>query len=256
MSFFTLKLVALLSMLWDHLTYVWPLSMTLEGLLYPNAAGGVLWMEVLQRCTDYIGRIAAPIFLYAIANGYRHTRSFTRYALRLLVFACLSEWPYRLLFGYSGNIMFTLLLGLLTLRLMDWGNGRRAGLGDLLAAGVVLAAQYLSWTEGKGAYVLFILVFFKTERWPVRRKALLWLVLMPLSRYRLIWMTVSEKLFTLRWLHALSINALGPLLGVAATFFYHGERGRAFPGDKYLWYVFYPAHLLALGVLRALCYGG
>ena len=46
------------------------------------------------------------------------------------------------------------------------------------------------------------------------------------------------------------------LLGVAATFFYHGERGRAFPGDKYLWYVFYPAHLLALGVLRALCYGG
>ena len=101
-----------------------------------------------------------------------------------------------------------------------------------------------------------ILVFFKTERWPVRRKALLWLVLMPLSRYRLIWMTVSEKLFTLRWLHALSINALGPLLGVAATFFYHGERGRAFPGDKYLWYVFYPAHLLALGVLRALCYGG
>ena len=110
MSFFALKILALLSMLWDHLTYVWPLSMTLEGLLYPNAAGGVLWIEVLQRCTDYIGRIAAPIFLYAIANGYRHTRSFTRYALRLLVFACLSEWPYRLLFGYSGTIMFTLLL--------------------------------------------------------------------------------------------------------------------------------------------------
>ena len=61
MSFFALKILALLSMLWDHLTYVWPLSMTLEGLLYPNAAGGVLWIEMLQRCTDYIGRIAAPI---------------------------------------------------------------------------------------------------------------------------------------------------------------------------------------------------
>ena len=38
MSFFTLKIIALLSMLWDHVTHVCPLSMTLEGLLYPNAA--------------------------------------------------------------------------------------------------------------------------------------------------------------------------------------------------------------------------
>ena len=30
MSFFTLKLVALLSMLWDHLTYVWPLALTVD----------------------------------------------------------------------------------------------------------------------------------------------------------------------------------------------------------------------------------
>ena len=30
MSFFALKTIALLSMLWDHLTYVWPVSLTLE----------------------------------------------------------------------------------------------------------------------------------------------------------------------------------------------------------------------------------
>ena len=230
MSFFALKVVALLSMLWDHATYVWPLDL-------PFAA-------------DYIGRIAAPIFLFSIANGYWHTRNLKRYALRLLIFACLAEYPYYLLFGFHGSIMFTLLLGLLTLKLMDWGNGKRAGLGYLLAAGVVIAAEHFALAEGKGRYILFILVFYLTDHWPVRKKALLWLFLMPLSRYQLIGMFFSEQ-FTWRWFHMLCINALGPLLGVAFTFCYNGKRGLAFPGDKYLWYVFYPAHLLLLGLVNA-----
>ncbi|NBI08551.1 hypothetical protein D1641_00760 [Colidextribacter sp. OB.20] len=250
MSFFTLKIIALLSMLWDHVTHVWPLSLTLELLFLPDAVETVPALLALQRATDYLGRIAAPIFLFSIANGYRHTRDLKKYALRLLVFACLAEYPYYLLFGFHGNIMFTLLLGLLTLRLMDWGNEKRAGLGYLLTAGVVIAAQCLSLTEGNGAYILFILVFYRTEHWPVHRKALLWLFLMPLSRYKLIWMFFSEQLFTYRWFHMLCINAVGPLLGVAFTFFYNGKKGRTFPGDKYLWYVFYPAHLLLLGLAQ------
>ncbi|MCI9156393.1 MAG: hypothetical protein HFF44_05540 [Lawsonibacter sp.] len=250
MSFFTLKIIALLSMLWDHLTYVWPLTMTLELLFFPDAAETVPALLVLQRVTDYLGRIAAPIFLFSIANGYRHTRNFKRYALRLMVFACLAEYPYYLLFHFHGNIMFTLLLGLLTLRLMDWGNEKRDKLGYALAAGVVIAAQCLSLTEGNGAYILFILVFYWTEQWPVRKKTLLWLLLIPLSRYKLVWMFLSEGLFTYRWFHMLCINALGPLLGVAFTFFYNGRKGSAFPGDKYLWYVFYPAHLLILGLVQ------
>ena len=193
MSFFALKTIALLSMLWDHLTHVWPLALTVEVLFFPNAET-VPALLVLQRATDYIGRIAAPIFLFSIANGYRHTRNLKRYALRLLVFACLAEWPYYLLFGFHGNIMFTLLLGLLTLRLMDWGNEKRAGLGYVLAAGVVIAAEHFALAEGKGRYILFILVFYLTEQWPARKKALLWLFLMPLVRYRLIWMFFSEQI--------------------------------------------------------------
>ena len=104
MSFFTLKIVALLSMLWDHVTYVWPLSLTLQVLLFPNAAETVPALLALQRATDYIGRIAAPIFLFSIANGYRHTRNFKKYALRLLIFACLAEYPYYLLFSFHGNL--------------------------------------------------------------------------------------------------------------------------------------------------------
>ena len=250
MSFFALKIIALLSMLWDHVTYVWPLALTVEVLFFPDAAETIPALLVLQRATDYIGRIAAPIFLFSIANGYRHTRNFNKYALRLLVFACLAEYPYYLLFGFHGNIMFTLLLGLLTLRLMDWGNGKRTGLGYVLAVGLVILAHHFRLTEGGGRYILFILAFYLTEQWPVRKKVLLWLVLMPLFRYGLIWEFFAEQLFTYPWFHMLCINAVGPLLGVAFTFFYNGKKGPAFPGDKYLWYVFYPAHLLLLGLAQ------
>jgi hypothetical protein len=250
MSFFALKTIALLSMLWDHLTHVWPLALTVEVLFFPDAVETAPALLALQRATDYIGRVAAPIFLFSIANGYQHTRDFKKYALRLLVFACLAEWPYYLLFGFHGNIMFTLLLGLLTLRLMDWGNGKRARLGYALAVGVVIAAEHFALSEGKGRYILFILVFYLTEHWTVRKKALLWLFLMPLSRYGLIRMFFSEQLFDYRWFHMLCINAVGPMLGVAFTFFYNGKKGRSFPGDKYLWYLFYPAHLLILGLAQ------
>ena len=250
MSFFALKIIALLSMLWDHVTYVWPLSLTLELLFFPEAAETIPAFLVLQRATDYIGRIAAPIFLFSIANGYRHTRNFKKYALRLLVFACLAEWPYYLLFENHGNIIFTQLIGLLTLRLMDWGNGKHPRLGYALAAVVVVLSWHFSVFEGGGRYILFILAFYLTDHWPVRKKALLWLFLMPLSRYGLTWMVISERLFTYRWFHMWCINAVGPLLGVAFTFLYNGKKGPSFPGDKYLWYVFYPAHLLVLGLAQ------
>ena len=38
MSFFALKIIALLSMLWDHVTHVWPLALTVEVLFFPDAA--------------------------------------------------------------------------------------------------------------------------------------------------------------------------------------------------------------------------
>lgn len=252
MSFFSLKLAALLSMLFDHVTYVWPVFLLPWELFFPNVMETPQAVLALQHITDYIGRIAAPIFLFSIANGYQHTRDLKRYALRLLAFACLAEWPYLLLFGMDGNIMFTLLLGLLTLWLFEHGNRLRPWLGWAGAAAVILGAEALALTEGKGRYLLFILVFHLTRDWPVRKKAPLWLLLMPLARYGLTWEVLTNAAagtLTARWLHLWAVNALGPLLGVALTFWYNGEKGPSFPGDKYIWYLFYPVHLLLLGLM-------
>ena len=156
MSSFTLKLIALLSMLYDHASRLFPPALLLPEL-FPNISAELF--EALFHASNYIGRIAAPIFLWSVAQGCRHTRDWRRYALRLLTFACLAEWPYYLLFRMHGNIIFTQLIGLLTLRAMEWGNEKRSRLGYLLAALAVVLAWHISPFEGGGRYLLFILVF-------------------------------------------------------------------------------------------------
>lgn len=243
MSFFTLKLIALLSMLYDHIAYLYPPVLLLPQL-FPELSAELF--EGLFHASHYIGRIAAPIFLFSIANGYRHTKDFKKYALRLLLFAFMAEYPYFLLFGNHGNILFTLLAGLLTLRLMDRGNEKRPGLGYALAALVVVLAWHFTLFEGNGRYILFILVFYLSDKWPTGEKALLWLFLYPASRWRLFYLWLTEGFRLSNFL----LNGLGPLLGVGLTFFYNGKKGLDLPGGKYLWYILYPLHLLALGLLK------
>lgn len=97
----TLKLIALLTMLIDHIGY----------LLLPQ-------YFVLR----IIGRLSFPIFAYHLALGAARTSSPHRYAFRLLLFGLISQIPYNLmthqtLLSFAApNIFFTLLVGLLIIR--------------------------------------------------------------------------------------------------------------------------------------------
>ena len=98
LSAMTLKYIAMATMLVDHMGYV----------LFP----WILWL----RC---VGRIAFPIFAFQIAEGCIRTHDRRRYALRLLLFAVLTEVPFDLAFngqvlylGYQ-NVLWTLLAGAL-----------------------------------------------------------------------------------------------------------------------------------------------
>ena len=98
LSAMTLKYIAMATMLVDHMGYV----------LFP----WILWL----RC---VGRIAFPIFAFQIAEGCIRTHDRRRYALRLLLFAVLTEVPFDL--AFSGrpldpsyqNVLWTLLAGAL-----------------------------------------------------------------------------------------------------------------------------------------------
>ena len=186
--------------------------------------GAVFFPEIpLLR---WIGRLAMPVLCFFIGEGLRHTRSPRRYLLRLTGFALLSELPFDLTF-YGGiewghqNVYFTLALGLLAL----WAIQSRGMEGWLLALTAALAAELLGCDYGMYG-VLLILLLDRFHR--ARSEQLAAAALLNLAFFGLQTQTLSLIALPLLWL-------------------YNGKRGR---DDRRLFYLYYPAHLCVLGILR------
>ena len=186
--------------------------------------GAVFFPEIpLLR---WIGRLAMPVLSFFIGEGLRHTRSPRRYLLRLTGFALLSELPFDLAF-YGGiewghqNVYFTLALGLLAL----WAIQSRGMEGWLLALTAALAAELLGCDYGMYG-VLLILLLDRFHR--ARSEQLAGAALLNLVFFGLQTQTLSLIALPLLWL-------------------YSGKRGR---DDRRLFYLYYPAHLCVLGILR------
>lgn len=66
----------------------------------------------------YLGRLSFPLFAWAIGQGEKHTKNFNVYLIKLIVWGIISQPIYYLVFrSLSLNILITLALGLLALRL-------------------------------------------------------------------------------------------------------------------------------------------
>lgn len=174
-----------------------------------------------------LGRLAFPIFAFQTAEGYVHTHDFRRYCLRLAVFALVSEVPFDLMVGGSvlypahQNVMVTLLLGLLACRAWDTRNW--ALLALLILGADACRVDYGSL--GMGTVLMFHA--FRTER-----------QILPLMLG--IIHCFGYGTFSIQSFAALSWVPI---------FLYRGEKGR---GGKWLQagsYLFYPVHMLILGLL-------
>ena len=111
-----------------------------------------LWATLLpaQEWLTCAGRLAYPIFAFMAVEGYFHTRSFRKYALRMLVFAVLSEVPFNLMCGGTWfypvhqNVIWTLLMGLLGVHLLETVRRKqKPALFAAAAVGVILAGAVL-----------------------------------------------------------------------------------------------------------------
>ncbi|MCI8819414.1 MAG: hypothetical protein HFG04_09775, partial [Oscillibacter sp.] len=88
MNYKQLKIFAMVCMVFDHAVRIFPLHQIfapLADLLWSGGYGGLAdWL--LEECTlyvMYIGRLAAPIFVYCIAQGFAHTSNVRRYIGRV-----------------------------------------------------------------------------------------------------------------------------------------------------------------------------
>ena len=238
-----LKLIAVISMLCDHAA-IRLLAYGLIPALYVAGKDTVAecWNQAFWILRS-VGRMAFPIYVFLLTEGFCHTRNRRRYALRLGVFALISEIPFDLLvYGkiwdtHSQNVFFTLFLGVLMLTAVDWiGRNTDAALAQYRQMAVVVGAALLAWflrTDYDAAGIMLIAVLFWFRLTP-DTACLAGFVLMAAAEFRPVY-----------------------ILGLAVSFFlircYNGTRG-IWKG-KWFFYLVYPVHLLVLYGISRLVFG-
>lgn len=118
-----------------------------------------LFLSQIDRIFRQIGRISFPIFCFLLVEGFFHTSNRLRYALRLALFAFLSEIPFDLAFrgcilefSYQ-NVIFTLLFGFLTMWAMEKVREKNYIFSILPAVPVsLLVIISMQTITGKGLY--------------------------------------------------------------------------------------------------------
>lgn len=245
-SSFTLHLLAMAFMLCDH--------------LWATVVPGNQWL------TD-LGRLAFPIFAFMLAEGFFRTRNRKKYALRLLIFALLSEVPFDFMYGgtafypFHQNVLWTFLLAFGCMSLIQWvWTKSRQWKSTLLALAVpaITAAGvcFAGWLLGSllmvdyyGAGVLTVLVFyfFHGRRWYDLAGQLVCLT--AIHGVLLAGMVYPISLFGLSFdfpQQALALLALVPI------WLYRGKQGPHSRPIQLLYYGFYPVHMAILSLLFAL----
>lgn len=201
-----------------------------------------------------VGRLAFPIFAFLVAEGFVRTRSRARYARRLLIFALVSEVPFDLLaagrpvYPFHQNVLWTFLIALGCMQLLEWAKADpRPAARLVVSAGAVLGG-FLAGTAfmvdyfGPGVWTVLVFYFFRGDGWRQRLGQLLCLLL--LNGWLLAGQTVLLGGL------ALPIQAFA-VLALPFIWLYRGRQGPHGRTVRWLFYGFYPAHLLVLTAAAA-----
>lgn len=136
-----LKLIAILTMIIDHVGYV----------LFPE--------YIIFRI---IGRVAFPIFCFLLVEGFFYTSSREKYMIRLFIFALISELPFDLCFfkninsSYQ-NVFFTLFIGFLLMYCCEMTKSTTLKYIFFILA---MVAAYLIHTDYSYAGIAMIFFFY------------------------------------------------------------------------------------------------
>lgn len=270
MNYKQLKIFAVCCMVFDHAVRIFPLEQMLaplgDALWRAGYSGLTDWlMEDLTLYLMYIGRLAAPIFVYCVTQGFVHTSDIRRYLRRLLVTAVIAQAPYTAfdlaesrLYGIQGdwretglNILFTLALALCVLAVHEELKKRKLVLLSPLAVAIATWLAMELRMEGGQGYIILAYVYYITRSLPRWQRALLFIPSVMLSRRGLVrW--VIGSLGTPELAGALRnclLNVLGSYFGMLSTLTDNGEKGRAGKGFQYFMYAFYPAHFAVLALI-------
>ncbi|MCI5585165.1 MAG: conjugal transfer protein TraX [Lachnospiraceae bacterium] len=220
----TLKWIALITMLIDHTGAV-----VVQRMVGLSQFDTEFWYGIYWPLRS-IGRVAFPIYCFLLVEGFLHTKNVKKYLGRLLIFAVISEIPFNLALTGSWqstqyqNVYWELALGLTAIWLIRVMEEKPVHYVVqviwkllVLTTGMILGKKL---NLDYGFYGIFSIVVLYLTR---KNKA----------------MQVVAGGLSFAWENPAPV-AFIPIA------FYNGKRGG---GLKYLFYIFYPAHLLILYII-------
>lgn len=228
----------------DQIKYIAVFTMLLNHIANIFLQPGTFACEALKD----IGYFTAPVMCWLLVEGYRYTRSVKKYAKRLLIFAVISQLPYYLAFARNGlapwytlNMMFTLFLCLCLVIAEE--KVADPGRKSMIRVGIVVVSMICDWAVLAPLYTLW---FYRAGKDPVRQKKAFFIAAFVLG------ITVAAELPGAAGVIA-GIGAMMSVLaaGACVLVFYNGEKSQKYSlVKKYFFYVFYPAHLVILALLK------
>ena len=225
-----LKLIAIIAMTIDHLTWAF----------FPGYQQ-VWWVFALH----IIGRLTAPIMWFFIAEGCFYTHDKRKYLTRLFGFAIISHFAYDFAFGIP---FFDLSYGLLNRTSVMW---------SLFLAAVVIFTTRMEKIPTVWKYVIIFgaCALALPSDWSSIAVITPFFIYQHRGNFKLqaidivLWTAVYAAVFFFTLDKIYGILQMFTFISIPFLFRHNGERGK-WKGMKWLFYIYYPAHLVVIGIIR------
>lgn len=230
-----LKLIALTAMTVDHVVSV----------VYPNYP--MDWWILLCHI---IGRLAAPIFWFFIAEGYHYTHDRKRYAARLFLFAVVSHFAYNFAFGIpflpfqttvfnQTSVLWPLFWGVIALGINDSEK-----LKQWQKIVLVCVISVITFCSDWSCIAVLAILEIGSNRGDFKKQ----------MRGMMKWVVWYAAVYVIFVNPVYGIIQLCTALTIPLLRMYNGERG-GWKGMKWFFYVYYVLHLVICGLIRLALHG-
>lgn len=231
-----LKLIAIIAMTIDHIA----------DLIYPGMPN-----NIISNILHIIGRLTAPIMFFFICEGFYYTKNLKKYILRLFLFAIISHFAYCVAFGInyipfsSGNIfnqtsiMCSLAWSVVALYIIYKTN-----LKEWQKWILIILINIITFSSDWSCIAVMSILSMYSNRGNLKKQIIsmsFWILIYAIISYLFV-----SKIYGLITLGVLLVY---PLLNV-----YNGKKGKL-NWMKWFFYIYYPLHLIVIGILRITIYG-
>lgn len=225
-----IKFIAVIAMLLNHIAHVFLENGTVIHFVFIN-----------------IGYFTAITMCYFLTEGYMYTRSKKKYAIRLLVFAVISQLPYMLAFDcIQFNMLFTLLFCLVFLWAKENISNKYCYYLVCLLLG--LLCLYSDWSV---VALIFVNSFYgKIHDKDALKKAWIYNISFIFLFHFIRFIRQGLILCLAKCAASLIAPAVAAIL---IMYFYNGKKSEKFGAlNKWFFYAFYPGHLIVLLMISCL----